>query len=202
MDSTNPQAFRARSALLVSADFDARQVFLTGEVNEDTARHIMIALTIMDETPGQITLNMFSTGGCEPSGHAIYDAIRGCNNEVVIIGYGAVQSIAALILQAGTKRLLTPECRFMIHNGSIDLPSGTDADTLVAIGKEVEENNKTYHRILASRSGLSLEKVKSMCQDETYLSADAAVKNGFADAVVEPLRTFKPTLKSSRKKKS
>lgn len=181
-------ATQAGYALESGADFESRTLFLVGEIDEEKLYRFTVNFKVMDSAKGPITVFLSSTGGEEPSGHAFYDLIEASNNPVTIEGYGVVQSIAALILQAGSKRLLSPECRFMIHNGSFDLDKGMNSDTVVAIGKETEVNNRTYHRLLAKRSRLPIEAVREMCMAETYLSADEAVRYGFADAVITKRR--------------
>lgn len=176
---------RAERGLTVSADFSTRTIYLVGEVMDEMALRFLIPFAIMDEQKGPIQIILCSGGGDESAGYAIYDAIRLAKNRVSISGYGAVQSIAALIFQAAETRLLSPHCRFMIHNGTVDLVPDTQADAVVAIGKETERNNNTYHRLLAKRSGQTIPRVREMCRDEEYFSAKEAVSFGFADGVIK-----------------
>lgn len=165
-----------------------RRIFLCGSIDEDKLAPFMVALRALDSEPGKaspITIVLSSEGGSENAGYAMYDAIRACRNPVIIEGYGAVMSIAALVLQAGSSRLLSPESRFMIHNGTIGL-GRLDQRTLVSVGKETARNNKRYYRVLAEHSGLSQKKVEQYCDRETYLSAEQAVGLGFADAIIQP----------------
>lgn len=179
----------ARSSLELAANFKDRCLYIVGDIDAHMAYHFMVPFHVMDGQKGPITVVLSSTGGGVEDGYAIYDTIKAAQNEVSVIGVGSVHSMAAVILQAGRVRLLTPECRFMVHNGSFNLGE-VDADTLVAIGKEVDQGNRDYQRILAQRSGLSLRKMQRLCETETYLDARRAVKLGFADAVVLPEGTF------------
>lgn len=139
----------------------------------------------IDSTKGPITIVLSSEGGIESAGYAIFDVIREAQNETTIKGYGAVMSIAAAILQAGTKRLLAPYCRFMIHNGTVPLPvkAGDEIDTtkLIYKAKEAEAMNEIYYDILARRSLLDTEEVADLCERDTYYSAEQAIEAGFAD---------------------
>lgn len=189
------------ATLQTGCDVLNRTLYLFGEVDDDMSYRFVTAIQALDREEGDIRVVMVSCGGSEPAGYAIYDAMRLCNNEITIDCYGAAQSIAALILQAGSLRRLSPECRFMIHNGTVDIAPGCDADTLVAIGKEVNNNNNRYHDILAERSGLSLAKVREYCQDEAYFSAIEAVKMGFADVVMKEKKKKKSKTKKKGKKK-
>jgi ATP-dependent Clp protease protease subunit len=169
-------------------DIFGRTIFLIGQIDDQAVYRCLTGLqTLATDGRGGIRIVMNSVGGDEPGGYAIYDAIRSVKDTVTIEGYGAVQSIASLILQAADVRVLAPQCRFMIHNGNIDLAPGVDADTAVAIGREVERNNHIYHKILAQRSGKPLEEVRQLAEAETYYSAREAVAHGFADVVL-PVR--------------
>lgn len=173
------------SIMATGVDVPARLIYLMGEINNEVAYRFMVALQTLDRIEGDIRIILTSVGGEEDAGYAIYDAIRLSKNKVIIEGYGAVQSIAALIIQAGNVRLLSPECRFMVHNGSLTLSEGIEADTLVAIGKEVLVNNARYHSALATRSGQTIHKIRKLCKDETFFTAQEAVYIGLADRVMK-----------------
>lgn len=175
---------RVQAALGTGIDTESRTLFLVGEVTDQTSYQFLVALSILDTTPGPITVVMNSVGGDEPSGYAIYDALRQARNHTVVKGFGAVQSIAALIIQAADRRLLSQWCRFMIHNGSVSMGPGVDANQLVAIGREVERNNFNYQKILAERAGKPLEEVAHLCGQEAYFSAREAIRYGFADGLI------------------
>lgn len=171
-------------------DVNARKIYIMGEIDPDMAYRTIVSLQILDQSPGDIRILINSHGGHEGSGYAIYDAIKLCQNRVIIEGYGEVQSISALILQAGEERLLSPECRFMIHNGFVDLEkSEIDNDALISIGKEITTSNKRYHAILSKKSGISMAKIRQYCEGELYLSAAEAVKKNFADAIITYSKT-------------
>ena len=57
----------------------------------------------------------------------------------------------------------------------------------------VEENFLTqmYYEKLAEKSNLSIDKVKNLCDSETYLSAEEAVKAGFADGILGQMKKAK-----------
>lgn len=178
----------------VAIDDESRQVFLVGAVGDKMAELVLVALNHFDDTDGEVNLTLVSGGGSESSGWAIYDAIRLAKNPVKITAYGLCQSMAALILQAADSRVLAPECRFMIHNGSVGMEA--TVGQVRALSKEIEYLTQKYYKTLSARSGLSVEKIQDMCDKETFLSADQAVKLGFADKVLK----YKKTLEAKSKK--
>lgn len=182
----NPEAASARAhdALSTGADFVARTIYLIGEIETQTFERLIVALRVMDESLGDIKIVMNSVGGLETDGYAIHDALKLARNRIVIEAYGACQSIAAIIMQAGDHRLMSPESQFMIHHGIMTMGQEAQQDAIVATAKRIEVENKRYHRILAQGSGLSMEAVRDYCRDETFFDAKDAVRLGFADAVI------------------
>lgn len=165
-------------------DLNKRLIYLMGEVDNEMAYRFVITFHKLDQSKGDITIFLSSQGGDEQSGWTMYDTLMESQNKVQILGYGAVQSIAALLFQAGDDRQLSPECRYMIHNGTVQMSDPIDTAKFTTLGKEVAANNERYFRALAEASGKTIEQVRKMCQTETYLSAEEAVKEGFADSVI------------------
>jgi len=169
----------------LGADFEARRIYLFGEICDEIAYRFLTNFHTMDAYKAPIRIVLSSNGGGDGDGGAIYDAIRMSNNDVTIIGTGSVYSIAALIFQSAKLRLLTPECRFMIHNGSLEIGESIDANKLVVMSKEVKYSNDRFQRILSARSGISLKKIEKFCKNETFFSAEEACRLGFADGVLD-----------------
>jgi len=167
---------------ILSTDDRARELYLFGGVDINNAGALIIDLRRLDRKPGGITLIMSSLGGEEGAGWAIYDAIRGARNPVTCKVFGECQSIATLILQACHVRLLSPHTRFMIHNGS--LSADVTANQAIALGKEIQILSEMYYGILAHHSGIPAEEIEILCQNDYFMSAEAAVQRGFADGLV------------------
>lgn len=173
------------ASMNTGVDFESRTIYLVGEVDGHMLHRFVTAFEALDKTDGPIRIVLSTPGGSEPDGYAIYDLMRIARNPTIIEGYGAVQSIGALILQGADIRLLAPECRVMVHNGSVEFGQALNTDTLVAIGQEINRNNKRYQDVMASKSNLSPNKVKELIDKETYMSAGECVQWGFADGVIQ-----------------
>ena len=65
-----------------------------------------------------ITIIMNNPGGDWYHGMAIYDAIRNTKNHCTIKVYGYAMSMGSIILQAADHRIMMPNSKFMIHNGT------------------------------------------------------------------------------------
>jgi len=186
--------------LSLGVDTTNRTIYLIGVVDDEMTARFMIAFRALDAVKGPIRIVLNSGGGSEPAGFAIYDILKLARNPVTIDCYGLVQSIAALILQAAKRRRMSPECRFMIHNGHLELPGHpVYQGTIVAISRETEKMTARYKEILAESSGASAKNIKKWCDDERYFSAHETVTLGFADEVIDsPEKVELPKTKRRR----
>ena len=185
---------------VISLDEEARTLFFIGPVEDTSCGVFLQAFHLLDRSKGKITIVMNSRGGEESCGFAIYDVLKNSPNMISIECYGAVQSIAALILQGANERLMSQNCRFMIHNGHVQLPGQIYQGTFGAMAKESAFATERYIEILASTSGSDIDTIRDMCNQETYLSATEAVSAGFADRIIEQ-KVFQAPLKKPTKRK-
>jgi ATP-dependent protease ClpP protease subunit len=195
-------AQRMTLTLQTGVDPYTRRLYLLGEIDDDTLHHFIPAFQILDSTEGAINIVLASPGGSEAVGWAVYDTIKLARNPVIIDGYGGVYSIAASIMQAGGYRRLAPNCRFMIHNGTVTMGSEVGTNEFVNMGQEAEKNNQKYHRILAERSGRTTEEIADFCRNESFFSAQEAIAKGFADGLVPHpnASTWTVTVTTTKKK--
>lgn len=201
---------RAGNSLAIGADLEARHIYLIGEVNSEQSAKLIVALNILNMSEGPIRITMNCPGGSVYDGLAMYDAIKLSRNPVIVVGTGHVMSMGTIIFQAADMRYLTPDCRFMIHDGSWGMGDNIHSSVLIASGKEMEAINKRCDQIFAERSGKDVKLLRKLSNRETYLSAKDTVKLGLADRLLtdENLREADPfsyieqkPVRSSRRKK-
>ena len=135
--------------------------------------------------PGGLKVVISSEGGDEAAGFAMYDLLKSAPCQVTTVGVGSVMSIAALVFQAGDHRVLMPECRYMVHNGSYDFGKGdTQQNHIIDYAREMQAVNKRYAKLIAERAGLQPSKVEKWCRGDKYFSAEEAIGFGLADAII------------------
>ena len=189
---------RLGAALGTGVDVANRTIYLIGVVDMEMAGRAVVALDLMGQESGPIRILLASAGGDVDAGFAIYDAIRTCPQPVLVEGYGLVQSMATCIMQAATVRVLAPECRVMVHEGSVGLHE-VSPRKLEDLTREIVFLHDRYCAIISERSGLSLDKARELCGQESFMSAEEAVGLGLADAI---LRTSNPApMRPARKVK-
>jgi ATP-dependent Clp protease protease subunit len=100
---------------------EERKVFLWGQVDDKSAKHVIERLMYLDALETKdIHLYVNSPGGYVTSGFAIYDCRKALKSDVSTICTGFAASMGSIILSAGTKgkRFIQPHARVMIHQPS------------------------------------------------------------------------------------
>lgn len=166
------------------ADMERRMIYLFHEIDEKTARRIVATIHHMDGTPGEITMILNSIGGAIDDGFAIFDAIRFARNEVMIIGTGSLLSMGSVLILAGDKRALTPNAQVMIHHPWID-PGAQSLSDLRVTMKQMERWTKQLQDVYAEKLRLSPAEIDRYMKEETWWTAEEAVKLGFADDILK-----------------
>jgi len=152
-----------------------------------SAKAIRNLLYLDQKKKDPITLHYNSPGGDWDRGMAIYDCIQGLRSGVRFVGYGCVRSMGSIIIQACKQRFLSPNCRFMIHDGWMGfsgIPKSFEANadeckiTRFAMYKIYQDRMKKKNKTI------SFKDIRDMCQYDNYFSGDRAVELGLADKVL------------------
>lgn len=176
-----------RSYDIFSRLLKERIVILSDEVNSVTASLIMAQLLFLEaEDPDKdIQFYINSPGGEIASGMMIYDTMQYIKPDVQTICVGMAASMGAFLLAAGAKgkRYALPNAEVMIHQplgGSQGQASDIriDADHIIRIRERM-------NRILAERSGQSLEQIEKDTDRNHWLDAAEAKAYGLIDEIME-----------------
>ena len=176
-----------------------RIIMLNGPV-EDTMANIIMAqmLYLESENPDKdINLYINSPGGSVTAGLAIYDTMQYIKCDVRTIVAGQAASMGSFLAQAGAKgkRIVLPESRTMIHRVSSGT-RGTSGSVHVQnlefedAKRHLDESNRLNERLTQlyvkhNSAGKQFDELFETMKFDTFLSAQEAVDNGFADKVVE-----------------
>jgi len=162
-----------------------RIVFLGDEVNDQVASLIVAQLLFLEaEDPDKdISIYINSPGGSITAGMAIYDTMQYIKPDVSTICVGMAASMGAFLLAAGAKgkRYALPNSEVMIHQ-PLGGARGQAVDIKIAADRIVKMR-ETINRILAERSGQSVEKVEKDTDRDNFMSAEEAVEYGLVDKV-------------------
>lgn len=141
-----------------------------------TARGIAAALRSIGAK--DVTVNVNSPGGNYFEGVAIYNLLRQHEGKVTFNVLGMAASAASLAVMAGDEILMGDGARLMIHN-AWGVAVGNRHD-MAAAAAQMAPLDADMAKAYASRSGLPAERIASLMDAETWLSADDAIGQGFA----------------------
>lgn len=135
-----------------------------------------------------ITLRLMSPGGEVPSGLYLYDllsAIATSGTYVRTVALGNANSMAAVVLQAGSRRMIGPNSWITLHEVSV----GGHPEFMTVTEKEEQDEtirriNTRLVRILARRATITERQLaKNIKKRDWTLEPEEAVKYGFADEI-------------------
>jgi ATP-dependent Clp protease, protease subunit len=163
-----------------------RIVFLVGPVEEQTASLIVAQMLFLEsENPDKdIYFYINSPGGSVYDGLAIFDTMQFIKPDVSTLCTGFAASMGTFLLAAGAKgkRFALPNARIMIHQPSGG-SQGTAADIEIQ-AKEVLFLRERLNKVLAERTGQSVEQIAKDTDRDNFMSAVAAKEYGLIDDVL------------------
>jgi ATP-dependent Clp endopeptidase proteolytic subunit ClpP len=157
------------------------------EVTEGSVKTCIQALTTWarQDTKCSIELRINSPGGSIMDGFALIDYLRSLqleDHKITTVAYGMAASMAGVILQVGTERVMGANAMLLIHEGSM----GAIGD-YAAIKDRVKLMEMLHERILllyAERSKMSKQAIKrKWSRTDWWLGSNEALRLGFIDAV-------------------
>ena len=176
------------------------RIIMLNSVVEDNMANLIVAqmLFLEAENPDKdINLYINSPGGSVTAGLAIYDTMQFIKPDIKTIVMGQAASMGSFLAQAGApgKRYVLPESRTMIHrvssgtrgtSGSVHVQELQMEDAI----RSFEEGKRLNQRLTElyvkhNTAGKTYEELFDTMKYDTFLSAEQAVENGFADKVIQ-----------------
>ena len=133
-----------------------------------------------DDAPVNVRIN--SVGGSVVDGHGIYNALNNHAGAVTVTIDGAAMSAASYIAMAGDKIRIASNGFLMIH----DAANGAygDAEEMQKNAEILTKISNSIAETYANRTGISVDRIRVMMQEETWLTASEAKALGFVDEVL------------------
>ncbi|MDB9795476.1 ATP-dependent Clp protease proteolytic subunit [Flavobacteriaceae bacterium] len=164
---------------------EERKVFLWGQVDDASAKHVIDRLLYLDlQNNNEIQLVINSPGGYVTSGFAIYDTIKSLKSPVSTICSGLAASMGSILLSAGAKgrRFMQPHAQVMIHQ-----PSGGargQASNIEIQAREIIKTRELSAQILADNCGQKVDKVMKDFDRDYWMNAEESLAYGIVDAML------------------
>lgn len=169
-----------------------RIIFISGEIDDNTANSVIAELLYLDSLNNKdISIYINSPGGSVSAGLAIYDTMNYVKSDVCTICMGIAASMGAFLLSSGTcgKRFILPNADVMIHQ---PLGGAQGQATDIRIASERINNLKLrLNKILAKNTKQSLKKIENDTERDNYLNAEEALAYGIVDKIIESVEKKK-----------
>lgn len=166
-----------------------RKVFLWGQVDDHSARHVVERLLYLElHQPGkEIQLIINSPGGYVTAGFSIYDTMKSISSPVSTVCSGFAASMASILLSAGEKgrRFVLKHGRVMIHQPSGG--SGGNASDIEIQASELIKTKELSAKLLAENCNQPVEKILKDFNRDHFMNAEESVAYGIADAILEDM---------------
>ncbi|WP_180529357.1 ATP-dependent Clp endopeptidase proteolytic subunit ClpP [Staphylococcus haemolyticus] len=165
-----------------------RIIMLGSAIDDNVANSIVSQLLFLQaqDSEKDIYLYINSPGGSVTAGFAIYDTIQHIKPDVQTICIGIAASMGSFLLAAGAKgkRFALPNAEVMIHQ-PLGGAQGQATEIEIAANHILKTREK-LNKILAERTGQSIEKIQKDTDRDNFLTADEAKEYGLIDNVMQP----------------
>ena len=165
-----------------------RIIMLGSQIDDNVANSIVSQLLFLQaqDSEKDIYLYINSPGGSVTAGFAIYDTIQHIKPDVQTICIGMAASMGSFLLAAGAKgkRFALPNAEVMIHQ-PLGGAQGQATEIEIAANHILKTREK-LNKILAERTGQSIEKIQKDTDRDNFLTADEAKEYGLIDNVMQP----------------
>jgi ATP-dependent Clp protease, protease subunit len=163
------------------------RIILLGSAIDDNVANSIVAqlLFLAAEDPDKdISIYINSPGGSITAGMAIYDTMQYIKPKVSTICIGMAASMGAFLLTAGEpgKRFALPNAEVMIHQ-PLGGAQGQATEIEIAAKRILFLRDK-LNKILADRSGQSLERIAQDTDRDNFMTAEQAKEYGLIDHII------------------
>ena len=139
------------------------------------------AIKGLPENISNINIRINSYGGEVAEGLAIYNTLKTCGKHVTTTIDGFACSAASMIFMAGTERIINNSSLLMIHN-ALTYTVG-NADQLRKEADDLEKINEQIIKTYMEHVNITIDEVKKMMDDETWITPEEALEKGFASEI-------------------
>lgn len=157
-------------------------IYISGVIGEDTTLLDVIRQVKSQKHVESYLVKIDSVGGYVSEGEAIYQYLKNLDKQVITYATQAY-SIASVIFMAGTIRIVpeNSENVLMIHLPWMQIEGSHEAITShLSELKSVENNLVSFY---SEALEIDENTIKSLLQNETYLSSKQALELGFATTI-------------------
>ncbi|KZU40981.1 head maturation protease, ClpP-related [Lactiplantibacillus plantarum] len=164
---------------VVSSDDDA-EVYQFFGYSTVTPTDVITALKNAGGMPIKAEIN--SPGGDVFAGSEIFTALKNYSGNVEVDIVGLAASAASIIAMAGDQVKISPTGQLMIHRAST--VSQGNSDDLSSDLQGLDSTDQAIVNVYQEKTGMDPQNIYRMMSEETWINAQEAVKQGFADEIM------------------
>lgn len=169
----------------MSAILKGNHLSLIGTVGnyweDDNFGHSQVVQLLLGiRSDAHLTVSINSPGGACEDGIGIYNALKARRGKVHVIVEGLAASAGSLIAMAGDRITMRGGSLMMFHEAMTTV-FDADSQSLEAAVRQQAAWTNSCCEIYAARSGKTVAAVRELLRPETWLSAQEAIDQGFAD---------------------
>lgn len=168
----------------------APELLLYGEISSNRswldddgmvyANEFVEELKLLGNVP-QINVRINSPGGDITAAIAIYTELKTNPAKIVVIVDGLCASAATLVMMSADEIQMPDGALLLVHDPLADMNGLYKADDLAKQAETLNLIKANLIPIYAARTGKKPEDIAALMQEETWMGADEAIENGFAD---------------------
>lgn len=139
------------------------------------------------QSAAPITVRISSPGGSILEGLAFYDFLLGLRQgglEIRTVALGMAASMAAVLLQAGSTRVVGPNARLLIHELASEQSGALKLSEMQDNADFFKILNENLYGILAERSIMNAKEIsRAATRKDWWLTSKEILEKGFADEI-------------------
>ena len=129
----------------------------------------------------EIVLRINSEGGDTVEGNAMYNILKECGKKIISHVDGLCASAAGIVASASDEIYMANNTLYMIHDPWCYTQGG--ANDLRKRADLLDMTKETVINVYQTKSHLDKETLSQMMEEETWMTADKALENGFITAI-------------------
>ncbi|MGE7273868.1 ATP-dependent Clp endopeptidase proteolytic subunit ClpP [Brevibacillus panacihumi] len=180
-------SYGERSYDIYSRLLKDRIIFVGSAIDDQVANAVVAQLLFLtaEDPKKDIHLYINSPGGSITAGMAVIDTMNFIGPDVSTICTGMAASMGAMLLLSGApgKRFALPNAEVMLHQPSGGT-QGQASDMKIA-AERIIKTRQMVNRIIAERTGKSIEQIERDSDRDFFLSAEEALAYGLIDKIIE-----------------
>lgn len=171
----------------ISVFRDGRSLYFFNDVDNHSVSETFRLIQQMEQESSKKPIRFIinSKGGSLYDGLALYDRIKISPCKIIMVATGLVASMGLVIYLAGDERVITETATLLSHQNLMDLEHAKTADVKIE-AREMERLEDWYLNLVSNITGQSVKKIEEGIKiGDKYISAEEAVKTGYASKIIE-----------------